>query len=69
MYGDLTGESHMRECTEKEAESITFFMYEEIKAFRDAAERMNLSREEIDNIFRNNALRLLNEVKAQNHIS
>ena len=68
MYGDLTGESHMRECTEKEAESITFFMYEEIKAFRDAAERMHLSRKEIDNIFRDNALRLLNEVRRQNGI-
>jgi predicted TIM-barrel fold metal-dependent hydrolase len=38
LYGDVSGDSHMRELDGDEAEKLTFFMYEEINAFRLAAE-------------------------------
>jgi hypothetical protein len=55
LYGDVSGDSHMREVEEE----LSFFMYEEIDAFRRAAEATGLSREDITDIFCNNALRLL----------
>lgn len=36
LYGDVSGDSHMREVKGEQAESLTFFMYEELDAFRRA---------------------------------
>lgn len=60
LYGDLSNESHMREADDDAAKSITFFMYEEINAFKLAAEKNNLSENDINNIFYGNAARILN---------
>ncbi len=59
LYGDLTGDKNMREASGENAETITFFMYEEIDAFRRAASAEGLTPADIADVFRNNALRIL----------
>jgi predicted TIM-barrel fold metal-dependent hydrolase len=52
-------DSHLRVASPEEKDSITFYVYEQIAAMRRAAERVGLSRADVDDIFTNNALRLL----------
>ncbi len=59
FLGGLFGVPHVREVEGAEAEALTFFLYEEIDAFRRAAEAKRLSRSDIEDVFRNNATRLL----------
>lgn len=59
MYGDVSADSHMREVEGEAAENLTFFMYEELDAFRRAAHAVKLKRADIEDVFYNNALRLL----------
>lgn len=63
LYGDVSGDSHMREVRGEEAEGITFFMYEEIDAFRRAAETMGLGKKDIENIFYYNGAKLIEDVR------
>ena len=56
LYGDVSGDKNMREG---ENEEFTFFLYREIEAFRAAAEATGLSRADIEDVFYNNACRLL----------
>lgn len=55
LYGDVSGDSHMREVEGQEAEKLTFFMYEELDAFRRAARAAGLTRADIKDVFFNNA--------------
>ncbi len=55
LYGDVSGDTHMREVEEE----LTFFMYEEIDAFRRATEATGLGRGDIEDIFYNNGKRIL----------
>jgi len=59
LYGDVSGDPHMREVGGEEADRLTFFMYEEIKAFKDAAEKTRLSFAEVEDVFYNNAAAIL----------
>jgi len=59
LYGDISGDPHMREATPEEGEKLSFFLYEEISAFKRAAEKMKLSRQDIEDVFYNNAKRIL----------
>lgn len=52
LYGDVSGDKNMRETDETE---ITLFMYEELLAFRRTAERLGLTREDINKIMYENA--------------
>ena len=61
LYGDVSGDSQMKETEGTEAENLTFFLYEEIKAFRQAAIQTKLSGEDIEDIFFNNAIRILDK--------
>lgn len=61
MYGDVSADAHMREVDKAEAGNLTFFLYEEILAFRRAAEALNLSSAQIEDVFFGNAHRLLFE--------
>lgn len=61
LYGDVSGDRHMREAEGKDASNLTFFMYEEIDAFRRAAESACLTRDDIGDIFYNNAIMLLHK--------
>lgn len=63
LYGDVTGDRHMREVKEEEAQKMTFFLYEEIDAFRCAAEATGLSRSDIEDVFYNNAQMMFERVK------
>ena len=57
LYGDVSLDPHMRESDE---ENITTFMYEELLAFKRSAQKLGLSREEVEDILCNNAIRLFN---------
>jgi len=55
LYGDVSGDMNMGELDGAEADALTFFLYEELEAFRQAAHRTGLKRSDIENIFWNNA--------------
>ena len=59
LYGEVSGDSHMREADPPESEQLTLFLYEEILAIRRAAERIGLGRADIESIFNRNARRVL----------
>ena len=59
IYGDLGGDPHMREVSKEEGEKITFFAYEELLAFKRVAEKLNLSRQDVEDIMYNNAHNLI----------
>ena len=59
LYGDVSNDRNMGEVEGAEAEQLTFFLYEELAAFRRAAERVGLSRSDLEDVFCNNARRLL----------
>jgi uncharacterized protein len=58
LYGDVSDDPHMREVSEEEGSRLSFFMYEELLAFRQAAEAVGLSAEDIADVMYNNAARL-----------
>lgn len=58
LYGDVSGDVHMREVGAEEGERLTFFLYEELLAFREAAEIVGLTRADLEDIFYHNAARL-----------
>ncbi len=55
LYGDLTNAEHMRESDE---EGITNFTYEIIRAFKKTAEKLSLSKLDVEDIMCNNAKEL-----------
>ncbi len=59
LYGDVSGDPNMMEVDGEEAERLSFFMYEEIAAFKEAAEKTGLSKTDIENIFYSNAKGIL----------
>ena len=59
LYGDVSDDRNMGEVEAAEAEQLTFFLYEELAAFRRAAQRGGLSRANLEDVFCNNARRLL----------
>lgn len=63
MYGDVSDDSHMREVDGKEAESLTFFMYEELLVCKRAVKRFGASKNDIEDMFYSNADRLFTEVQ------
>ena len=65
LYGDVSGDQHMREVEDKEAEKLTFFMYEEIKAFRQAAQATDLTPGDIQDIFFNNGHRVIESARGK----
>jgi predicted TIM-barrel fold metal-dependent hydrolase len=65
LYGDVSGDKHMRETDGADAERLTFFLYEELDAFRRAAEAEGLSRADVQAVFYDNAAGLLAEVRGR----
>ena len=59
LYGDVTGDPNMRESSMDEANMLTFFFYEEIDAFRRAADDCGLTHAEVEHVFHRNADRCL----------
>lgn len=58
LYGDPSQDPHLREVTAEEAEKITFFAYEELLAFKRAAQTLGLTKEDVEDIMYNNAMNL-----------
>jgi predicted TIM-barrel fold metal-dependent hydrolase len=63
LYGDVSGDLHMRAVSPDEGEKLSFFMYEELNAFRCAAEAVGLTAAEVEAVFYHNGARLIESVK------
>ncbi len=63
LYGDPSQDSHLREVSPEEAEKITFFMYEEIKAMKNAQKRLGLGDDVTEKLFYSNSKAILDAVK------
>ncbi|MBE3064471.1 MAG: hypothetical protein IMZ69_05580, partial [Spirochaetes bacterium] len=59
LYGDVSGDTNMREVDPLQSEKLTFFMYEEILAIRQACERAGVDRRGVESIFHGTAKRVL----------
>lgn len=59
VYGDTTKDPHLREVTSDEAKQLTFFLYEQILAFKRAAQHVGLTKENTEDVFFGNAERIL----------
>ena len=64
LYGDISDDPHMREVSEEEGAKLSFFMYEELLAFRKAAEAVKLTAADIEDVMYNNAARLIANARA-----
>ncbi len=58
-YGDVSDDKNMREVENDQAEQLSFFMYEEIDAFRQAAEKVGLTDNDIEDVFYENAHKII----------
>lgn len=56
LYGNVEGEPHMRETDETD---VTLMLYEQLLAFKNVAEELNLSKEDVYDVLCGNAKRLL----------
>ena len=59
LYFDPNNDPHLREVSEEEAKTITFFAYEELLAFKRAAEKLGLSKQDVEDIMYNNIMGLV----------
>jgi predicted TIM-barrel fold metal-dependent hydrolase len=59
LYGDVSDDPHMREVDGEEGARLSFFMYEELLAFRQAAEAVGLTPADVADVMYNNAARLI----------
>jgi hypothetical protein len=59
LYGDVSDDAHMREVSDEEGAQLSFFMYEELLAFRQAAEAVGLTASDVADVMHNNAARLI----------
>ncbi len=64
LYGDVSGDFHMREAEGREADRLTFFMYEEIDAFRRAAEAAGLAPKDIEDVFYLNGFNIIEQTRS-----
>ncbi|MDI9605350.1 MAG: amidohydrolase family protein [Bacteroidota bacterium] len=62
LYGNVSDDPHMREVEGFEGEKLTFFLYEEILAFKKAAVAAKLTKEEVEDVFYNNGMNLLSAI-------
>ncbi len=59
LYGDGSGDAHLRAVRGAEADRVTFFMYEELAAFGRAARAVRLTPAELEAVFFRNAQAIL----------
>ena len=65
MYGDPNQDRHLREVSPEEAKKLTFFMYEEILAFKRAAANVGLTKADVGRAFFGNADALIRDVQTR----
>ena len=59
LYGDPKQDPHLREVSEEEARHITFFLYEELLAFKRACAALGLTRQDVEDVMYNNAREMI----------
>ena len=59
LYGDVSGDKNMRELQGKESDDLSFFLYEEIRAMKEAVEEIGLGTSDVENLFYSNASRII----------
>jgi predicted TIM-barrel fold metal-dependent hydrolase len=59
MYGDVSGDRHMREVAGAEAAGLSFFLYEELLAMKEAVSDLGLSGADVEAVFHGNAAAIL----------
>ena len=59
LYGDVSGEAHMRETDEKD---VTLMIYEQILAFKRCAAELKLTEGQVEDVMFRNAKRLIESV-------
>jgi hypothetical protein len=62
LCGDVSTDRHLREAKGDDAARLTFFMYEEIEAFHQAALKTGLRSNDINDIFYLNSAEMLCQV-------
>ena len=63
LYGDPSQDPHLREVTAEEAETITFFAYEELLAFKRACTTLGCTKEDVEDMMYNNAANLCEQAR------
>lgn len=63
IYSGAAKDPHLREVSAEEAETITFFMYEELLAFKRAAQKAGLTAADVEDVFYRNAKNLLDNAR------
>ncbi len=63
LYGDVSDDPNMGEVSREEGERLSFFMYEELLAFREAAEATELSTTDVEDVFYGNAVGVIAKVR------
>lgn len=59
LYGNVSGDINMRELEGEEGAKLSFFLYEEIKAMKEAINEIGLKKSDVEDIFYNNAKEIL----------
>ncbi|MBO5077076.1 MAG: amidohydrolase [Clostridia bacterium] len=59
LYGDPSQDRHLREVSAEEAEKITFFVYEELLAFKRACTTLGMTKADVADMMYNNAYELI----------
>jgi uncharacterized protein len=59
LYGDVSSDKNMREIHGEDADALTFFLYEEIRAMKEAVDELGLGRSDVENLFYGNAERII----------
>lgn len=63
LYGPTGADPHMREVDPAEGERLSFFLYEQLLAFRRAAEACGLTGVDVSDVFYGNAARLISTAR------
>ena len=59
LYHDPHGDPHLREVSAEEGETITFFAYEELLAFKRACQTLGCTKQDVEDMMYNNAINLI----------
>ncbi len=59
LYGGAEKDPHLREVSEEEAKTITFFAYEELLALKRACQTLGYGKQEVEDLMYNNAANLI----------
>jgi len=67
LYGDVSADPNMREVSEEEGKSLTFFLYREALAMKMALLRLGFGAKEAERVFAGNARDLLRTVQRETY--